>query len=918
MGQITRFIVEIVGKDALIYFKLLDESTLKDAYREQGSYEKYKVKAQDYSFQFTYENSVFGQIYQFFVRLEKEFYMTEIHKDFYMDGLITSLLCQVAGMRCFEVKQADIANKLVFTQVFEFIDYIEHGSSLDFDSLLCGFCTNRSLSFEEFYRKTAGIAGMDEGSVKRAVQRCRKEHILPKWEIFYSILKVVSESDDAEKTVTNDFLHLYFYCNFRAATEYISVDKNLFDEFESLAKNFSETGYKNFYDKYLDENKTGLHELKNYFTYFDFLCKENTIENVQRFQTDFNRLTSELPHSIVFWQDWFCAKYCVFKYMESGDVAELGNAVELYTAAFNDGKYFAGKSLEQFLLEAIAVSFYYDWKSDPKQMRDRIWKASAISNTGTKTPLSAHTKLFYDFAYAFDFVLNEKEGAFNYFYHCNENFWIVFPPQTEKSKAIYGKDYLEAMGFQITEKSIESKNEEMRNHLSSTTDNAINKRVETERKVAYTPLSQAICNCEWDIVRNFLDTNKYPNLDLNIPNTNNTCPILELLTKYKSDVFSSVCGDPRYLNKKLPESEDERVRLFTEVLDRTDKRTLFTQSNHRKISVLQEALETFDMRYIKPIVDKMTDGGKRKFPDDFHISADELSPLYYAVELKFRLNTDPRKEFKKMLESQNIRWDNFAVPGMTEEEKKSYWNSIRNGSSNFGKFSQIFTEEMIQKRTEAIRKAKQDGSFSRCVSQIDEAISLLIDRTADVDAFIAYTGEFQKKQFFQTLYSTDYGTVRTKKPEKFRQGVTALGYAGEADDKETCRKLIPVGADVTRQPGIASEKFGPVEIHFPNSFVYRLIFYKSWKTLRMFLTEFREKASQVMHRDGECNMTPLVYFILRRPIDFQQDRELNRKPMDLAEIEDFIRLFRDAGASMTEQTSVGSAESLMQRSFSAL
>ena len=208
--------------------------------------------------------------------------------------------------------------------------------------------------------------------------------------------------------------------------------------------------------------------------------------------------------------------------------------------------------------------------------------------------------------------------------------------------------------------------EEMRNHLLSITDNTINKKIETGRKVAYTPLSQSICNCDWDIVRNFLDTNKYPNLDLNIPNTNNTCPIQELLTKYKSDVFSSVCGDPRCLNKKLPGNEDERVRLFTEVLDRTDKRTLFTKSNHRKISVLQEALETFDMRYIKPIVDKMTDGGKSKFPDDFHISADELSPLYYAVELKFRLNTDPRKEFKKMKESHNIRWANFAVPGMTE------------------------------------------------------------------------------------------------------------------------------------------------------------------------------------------------------------------------------------------------------------
>ena len=69
LPQIVKFIVEIVGKDSLLYFNLVDENTLNDAYKEKGSYEKFKVNAQDYSFQFTYEQSIFGRIYQFFENL---------------------------------------------------------------------------------------------------------------------------------------------------------------------------------------------------------------------------------------------------------------------------------------------------------------------------------------------------------------------------------------------------------------------------------------------------------------------------------------------------------------------------------------------------------------------------------------------------------------------------------------------------------------------------------------------------------------------------------------------------------------------------------------------------------------------------------------------------------------------------------
>lgn len=220
---------------------------------------------------------------------------------------------------------------------------------------------------------------------------------------------------------------------------------------------------------------------------------------------------------------------------------------------------------------------------------------------------------------------------------------------------------------------------------------------------------------------------------------------------------------------------------------------------------------------------------------------------------------------------------------------------------------------MIQQRTEASGKAKQDGSFLRCISQIDEAISLLIDRTEDVDAFITYPGE-PKKQSFQTLYRGEYGTLRAKRPEDYRQGVTVLGLAGEADDSETCRKLLLAGADATKAIGLVKnfcDNQGN-NVLTPNSFVFRLISYSSWNTLRMFLTEFKDRAETVMHK-GKFAITPLVAFIIKAKDEFQKTGTFNERMTNWAEVEYFISLFINAGASMTEETQVSCAAQLLGR-----
>ncbi len=911
LGQIVKFIVEIVGKDALEYFDVVKENTLKDAYQERGSYEKFKVDPQDYAFQFTYENSIFGKIYQFFEKLEKDFGISEYPKDLFMNYFTEQLLVQIASQRIFEVKQSDLVIKIVFDQHSidlqqneslpfnpQFNDYVKTFSTLNFSDLLTEFLRKISMNLEDFYSEISNRVEISSNDkldwCRRSIQRCRKENIFPAWAIFYAILKFVNENDDEEKSFTNGFLCFYFYHNFRSALQNISVKKEVIVEFEKLVQNFNEVNYKAFFEKYLDVKKTGLNDNKKWFAYFDSILAKNTIENVRKFQFDLPRLQNELPHSISFWQNWFAAKDCVFKYMENGSLSELENSVKWYKAAFNDGKYFAGKSLEQFLHEAMAVSFYYDWKSNPKQTRDRIQKSS--EGHDTKTPISRDTNVFYDFANAFGFVLNKREDAFNYIYHCCENFWNVFPPQTDQANKMRSENFLDELGIQISTEDIEKSITEKLQHV---TDKNINTRLSSERNVAYTPLSYAICWCEWNFVKDFLDPSKFPSLDVNIPNSNNTYPISELLTKYKSDTYSSVCGDLRYLNRTLPRTEEECLELFSKILDKTEKKVLSTtQSNHRKISVLQEALETFDMRFIKPVVDKMTENGNKKFSNDFRISADELSPLYYAIQLKHFFNTPFDVSFNQMMAGGNVRWENLAVPGMTKEQKQAYEENVFYG--DLGKF----TDEILNIKRITRAEAIKSGKFEKCNNEIDAAISLLIERTNDVDTFVTYPdGE---KQHFRTVLHTNHGTIREKVNPEYRQGINCLFYAAEADDTETCRKLINAGADVKRQIGKTSCVEG---ICSPNSFVYRLIFYKSWKTLRMFLKEFKDKASLVMHRENS-DITPLVFFIMTAQIEMQKGKYMS----DL-EFRDMIHYFQDAGASMNEETKIGTAGNFLKVPF---
>lgn len=65
--------------------------------------------------------------------------------------------------------------------------------------------------------------------------------------------------------------------------------------------------------------------------------------------------------------------------------------------------------------------------------------------------------------------------------------------------------------------------------------------------------------------------------------------------------------------------------------------------------------------------------GTEKIPDDFIISADEVSPIYFALMIKYLFNNP--FEYAEKRNIGNINYKNLFVPGMSESEKEKFHDS---------------------------------------------------------------------------------------------------------------------------------------------------------------------------------------------------------------------------------------------------
>lgn len=575
LSQITRFIVEVIGKDAILAQTSISDEEINDAYKEKGSFYKYKFMGKD---------SIFGRIKDFFSGLESEFNLEvhEVTRKSSFDGskrasyyeskfttfyyaILWELFVAIGGGRPFETKQFVYTKRnivrLIFIQTNPiYISYIHHAKNLRFDTLLESAKTELNFSYEDTYKEIAKVYYKNheneqdaEEHVKRAIHKARKENKNPTWNILHAIL-VTLKNHNIKTSLIEHFLDFYFYNNFRtSAMQHISLNKDTWMKIESLSEqsHSPEEIYTLFIDSFYNES---ILTVEQQGQYFDTITQSNTIDNSAQFIKDYPAIQKVFPHSFTFWDKWFEGKNFVYEFLSSGDIEKLPLAICAYKETFEKGKYFAGKNLTAFLQEAISVCAYYDIKHDLKGFRNRILQCSRL-DSDIKTPLSQNIKYFYDFAYCFDMVLNEMQDAFAVYYFCMQNFWSRFSPLSNQTKQIRAEDINESLGFlPEPEKDFFKKETEK---LLSVTDKTINTLIDDGRLVIYTPISLAIWCKKYDIVYKFLDAQSFPNLNLNIPNTNNTFPITEILAQYN------------HFHTK------EDKNLLFDILKRTEKKTLF-------------------------------------------------------------------------------------------------------------------------------------------------------------------------------------------------------------------------------------------------------------------------------------------------------------------------------------------------------
>lgn len=834
LGQITRFIVEVIGKDAILAQTSISDEEINDAYKEKGSFYKYKFMGKD---------SIFGRIEDFFSGMEAEFNL-EVHKvtrkssfdgskwaTYYESKFTTfyytilwELFVAIGGGRPFETKQFVYTKRnivrLIFVQTSPiYISYIHHAKNLRFDTLFESAKSELNISYEDTYKEIAEVYYKNhkneqdaEEHVKRSILKARKENKNPTWNILHAIL-VTLKNHNIKPSLIEYFLDFYFYNNFRSnAMQHISLNKDTWMKIESLTEqgHSPEEIYTLFIDSFYNES---ILTLEQQGQYFDAVTQGNSIDNFFQFTKDYPAIKKDLPHSFAFWDKWFEGKKYVYEFLYTCDIEKLTIAIHAYKEAFERGKYFAGKNLTGFLQEAISVCAYYDIKHDLKGFRNRILQYSRL-DSGIKTPLSQNIKFFYDFAYCFDMVLNEMKDAFAVYYFCMQNFWSRFSSLSNQTKQIRAEDIHKSLGFlSEPEKDFFKKEEEK---LLSVTDRTINTLIDDGRLVIYTPISLAIWCRKNDIVYKFLDTHSFPNLDLNIPNTNNTFPITEILAQYNH----------------FRTKEDKN--LLFDILKRTEKKTLFSRSNRSKRSVFQLALDSFDFEIVQAFVNKMTDSGREKFKDSFLISSDEVTPLYHAIGRREVLLLSKERYLSKLQNREgDINYRNYFQAGFSEIQKDESNVFLKNTTERQKAFFQFY-DEQNQNRKEKLE-------------QSDKIIDLLIKTTENIDV---------------VKYRSDDST----------QGCSPLLYAAELDDVETCKKLLDSGADIMLTVGkfcinqTSQEKY----LYMPNNILTRAIHYSAWDVLGYILENHKDKLSEINKREDK-DLSYGDYFL--REIANKKDRK---------------------------------------------
>jgi hypothetical protein len=582
---------------------------------------------------------------------------------------------------------------------------------------------------------------------------------------------------------------------------------------------------------------------------WDYLWRKNSIEP-DRAEQLIQVMEDKCPNCGIFFGNWARARMAVLSC--KFDSREEDKSLRYYHTAFDKGRNFAGTYLKAFLEESIAATVYFN--------RRRIQDIPEVIYTNKKlrkpkkmltTPITNYkkekedrddkygAKQYYEYGYALNIFEQESEETYFLHFHAEEHFWKVFPfhqfTYTEYAEQKRNEDLLKAKGIYNVEggkERLEKYQERLKQKLANRTKGEINDRIEIQPKhnVQYTRMSLALQKHEIDTVECYLDKFKDV-LDYGKINTHGSTALTEALTQYKHN---------RFFERDKQETGRYK-KIIMELIERSPVDSLYAETVTSHISVLEEAINAFDIEIIKAIVEK-----KGFNIQNLKISADELSPLYYAVQRLYFVNQAISKGYVGSTNG-NITWKNLNVPGMFQEDKQRCMENMKS-DPDYKRVEQLSTLQYIG----------DPSAWKQELEEIKEIVKYLIDKTDNVDAFAK---------------GVPNGNL-----------LTVLDLAVQSDFDDICRLLIEKGANPTR---IFCKNGIPYESPF-----IRAVYYKAWKTLEMLLTDFKDNIKTILNErfmEDKHTAAHLLFKVDYGSIQYSVNNE------NFKHIEHFIPLFRSAG-----------------------
>lgn len=368
-------------------------------------------------------------------------------------------------------------------------------------------------------------------------------------------------------------------------------------------------------------------------------------------------------------------------------------------------------------------------------------------------------------------------------------------------------------------------------------------------------------------------------------------------------IFDSISYAENTFDNFLNEKKNKEVKEMLEKGDKLQKRLenilsiLIEKTSYdselqfgNQISTLTYAIDAFNSDFVKKIADKIPD---EEF-QEYRLYG-SVSPLMYAIHRKqpvslgfeefIRITKDiniPKKLFSSFLSfTRDEAQKEYNFYNLQPEDIDAYWY-------HHDQKEKEIDEEDVQWYQFNYGDPEHPEIQNWQVRELDKIIDYFISRTKDIDSVkicsSSADGDFQIN--------------------------TALIYAAQHNDVDTCRKLITKNADIfSDEFGQYIFKIGENHCTARNDLINNLCIYKAWETLIMIFDEYPNLIidSLIVNEVKEINSFTLFATVIKNRFIWA-GRE-KREYKDIAEY--LIKRFLDAGANPDAKSPIGSVREIL-------